>query len=778
MKWFRRAAVALTVLIVAIIAGGWLWLRASLPTLDGEISVAGADGAIEILRDAHGVPHIYAESESDAYFGLGFVHAQDRLWQMELARRAGAGRLSELFGPRALPHDKYFRTLDFSGVAERNFQHVPDDAKALIEAYAAGTNAALDGWDGPWPIEIALFGTTPEPWLPRHSILAIKMMAVQLSGNASEEAFRWALSERLTPEQLDTLWPDSSDGAPKPEGHAAAPAPELARRTLAVLPEPAPSHVGSNNWVVSAARSETGAPILANDPHLGLTVPATWYLAHLSAPGFDAIGGTIPGIPAVVVGRNRNAAWGVTNTGPDVQDLFVVTDDDVTEEETVSIAVKGGESVNHTVRRTRYGPIVSDAGLPFDRAPAAGGQSIALSWTALADDDISITAGFGWARSGSLDEMREAARAFHGPQQNFAMADTAGAIGFISAGRVPVRRNHNGWLPSEAATGDGDWIGTIPFEDLPQVRDPASGAVMTANQRVTPDEYDHFITRGWDIGYRAQRIAYLLGASERHDVPGFEAMQTDTLSAMAREFLPIMLKTDPTDTAERRLHAMLSDWDGQMVVDRAEPLVFQAWYRALVSRVLQDELAADFRRYYGRRPATMRRILADEPEWCDDRATSESETCDDQIAAALTDANAWLTETYGGDPSDWRWGEAHKAVSRHAIFSSIPVVKTLFEIVREHGGGPYTVMQANTRIASDSDPFRESHGASLRTIFDLSGTDTTRAIIHTGQSGHVLSPYYGDLADKWVAGDYLTLPMSREAVEESATHHLTLRPAL
>jgi len=775
MKWLRRTVAVLAILAVAIVAGAWLWLRASLPILDGEIVVAGADGTVEILRDDHGIPHIYAGSDGDAYFGLGFVHAQDRLWQMELTRRAGAGRLAELFGARALPHDRYFRTLDLAGIAERNLANVTDDARALTEAYAAGVNAALASWDGSWPIEIALFGSAPELWSPIHSILAIKMMAVQLSRNASEEALRWALSERLTRDQLETLWPDNSDAGPRPDGHATLDS-ELARRVLAALPPPAPSHVGSNNWVVAGHRSESGNPILANDPHLGLTVPAPWYLVHLSAPDLDVIGGTIPGIPAVVVGRNHTTAWGVTNTGPDVQDLFFVTNDDVIDERTVEIAVKGDDSVTHTVRRTRYGPIVSDAGLPYDEIAGPDGRGLALSWTALADDDISISAGFGLAQAPSVDGMFEAARAFHGPQQNFAAADSDGHIGFLSAGRVPVRRNHDGWLPTDAATGDGDWIGFIPFEDLPRAVDPESGMLLTANQRVTPPGYDHFITRGWDIGYRAQRIADMLNASERHNVVEFQAMQTDTLSLMAREFLPILLAVEPADAHASTLRDMLSNWDGEMAVDRPEPLVFQAWYRELVRIVLQDELGADFRRYFGRRPATLRRILNGEPEWCDNQKTEAQETCDEQIAVALAKASNWLTETYGDNPVDWRWGDAHKAVSRHSIFSSIPVVKSLFEIVREHGGGPYTVMQANTRIANDSDPFRESHGASLRTIFDLNDADSTRAIIHTGQSGHVLSPHYADLADMWAAGDYLTLPMTRTAVDAATLHRLTLIP--
>ena len=775
MKWIRRIAAAVLLLAVALGVGAYIWARSSLPTLDGEIPVAGSHGEIEIVRDSYGVPHIFAGTEGDAYFGLGFVHAQDRLWQMELARRAGAGRLSELFGTRALSHDRYYRTLGLSRVAEDNFARLGDDSRALAEAYAAGVNQALVTWRGAWPIEMTLVGGSPEKWRPTDSILAIKMMAAQLAGNARAEALRWKMSGRLTDDQIDTLYPVNPGDGPRPDGRAAID-PGLADLALSVLPRTPPIHVGSNNWVVAGPRSTSGLPLLANDPHLGLTAPAPWYLAHLSAPGFEVVGATIPGIPGVIVGRNATTAWGVTDTGPDVQDLFVVTASDVVAERQETIAVKGEAAVVQTVQTTVHGPVVTDAGLPMSAMPVADGAALALAWTALAADDVTMEAAFALARAANADDLVAGLRAFHGPQMNFVAGDAGGNIAFVAAGRVPVRRDHDGWFPSEAATGKGAWIDHIPYQELPRTRNPASGRLLTANQRITPAGYPYLIAKSWPTGYRARRIAAMLDAREAHDVADFQAMQTDTLSLMALEFLPLLLAVAPNGDDASELHRMVSAWDGEMTVDGAAPLIFQAWYRALAQRLLEDELGEYFHEYFGRRPAALRRILRSDTAWCDDTRTAAAETCDMQIAAALDDATRWLTEHYGADPAGWRWGDAHHAVSRNAMLSSLPVVGPLFTIEREHGGGPYTVMQANTRIGDAAAPFSETHGASLRTIFDLADPDGSQAMVNTGQSGHVLSPHYDDLADLWARGDYLTVPMSRDAVEDIAAHRLILTP--
>ena len=488
-----------------------------------------------------------------------------------------------------------------------------------------------------------------------------------------------------------------------------------------------------------------------------------WYLAHLSAPGLDAAGGTIPGIPAVVVGRNRGAAWGVTNTGADVQDLFAVAESDIVERRRETIPVRGGEAVEHEVRMTHFGPVVSD--LPR----FAGPGTLALSWTALADADPTVEAGFRLAQAETVEALFAALERYHGPVQNFVLADTRGEIGLVAAGRVPVRRGHDGWLPVAVADGRGDWTGFVPYEELPRLRNPPGGVIVTANQDITPPDYRHFVARDWAEDYRARRIADRLAAKERHGVADFKALQTDVVSFMAREFLPLMLPA----VAGSPYAARLAAWDGSMDADRAEPLIFQAWYRALAQELIRRNLPAFRGRYGGRRPAAVRRALAGGSAWCG----AEDAGCGAAVGRALDEAVAWLSERHGADPDGWRWGAAHEAVARHALTDRIPLLGGLFAVSREHGGGPYTVMQANTRIGDENAPFAETHGAGLRAIFDLADPDGTQAVVYPGQSGHPLSPHYADQADLWAAGDYLALPMTPEAVAAATAHLLRLRPA-
>ena len=767
MRRLRHVLFAIVTMIVLAIVGGFWWLCGTLPQTDGELIVEEINTTLIILRDGDGVANIRAKSERDATFGLGFVHAQERFWQMELARRVGSGRLAEMLGARALPADRYFRTLGLAHVAEHNLAALSAETRNLLTAYAAGVNAYLTSHDGPLAIELALLRHTPEPWRPSDSIIAIQMMATQLAGNAAEEAMRAKLLKRLSPEQVATLWTND----------AAAPRPWLAglddgvlERTLAALPPPPPADVGSNNWVVAGWRSTNGKPILANDPHLRLTAPTTWYLAHLSAPGFNVIGATIPGIPVVVVGRNRDTAWGVTNTGTDVQDLFVVDEDDVigVREEAIGF---GDDSGTIIVRETAHGPIISDVRAEHADIIAPG-QAIALRWTMLDGDDPTIQAGFALARASSVDDVRRALRDFHGPMQSFVMADSAGAIAFLAAGRVPVRAAGDGWLPNN---GEGAWGPDIPFDELPAARNPAAGVLFSANQRIVASDYPHFLTYDWAVPYRARRIADVLGDGETFASDDFRRLQNDTLSLMARDFLPRLLAGSLSVRGEA-IRPDLAAWDRTMAPDRPEPLIFHAWYRALVARIFADELGEEFSRLNSRRPLAVERVLDEEPEWCDDVTTDEAETCAGQIARALDDGLDWIAAEYGSDVAAWRWDAAHIAISRHALFSKIPVLKHLFEITRPHGGGPYTVMQANTRIDNADAPFAEVHAAALRSIFDLSGPDTTRAIVHTGQSGHRLSRHYDDLADRWAAGELLSLPMTAQAVDAAAVHHLILRP--
>ena len=732
VRLLRRAALVLLALAVLLAGAGWLAMRASLPQLEGAVRAPGLEAGLVIRRDAWGVPHIEAQSEADAWFGLGFVHGQDRLAQLEFSRLAGRGELASVLGARMAGTDRYFRTLGLHRAAERKAGALPEDARRLAAAYAAGIDAAAAALSL-MPPELLVLGRRPPPWTVADSILTVGLMALRLSGNAADEALRARMKAALPAETFAAAWP----GAGEPPA-------------------------GSNNWAVAPERSETGAPILANDPHLGLTAPGAWYLAHLRAPGLDVLGASIPGIPAIVVGRNRTAAWGVTNTGPDTQDLFAVTEADITARRTETIAVRGGEAETLAVRETRFGPVVSDL-------PAfAGPRALALAWTALDADDPTLAAGFGIARAATVEALFAALETYRAPMQNFALADAEGHIGFVAAGRVPIRRGHDGRLPTAAASGMGDWIGSVPYGALPRVADPPEGFVVTANQDVTPPGYRYLIARDWPEDYRARRIAEVLASRPRHGVADFAALQTDDLSLMAREFLPLMLPAVAGSPHAGRLAA----WDGRMDADRAEPLLFQAWYRAFAQGLFRRNLAPFHELYGGRRPATVRRVLTEDPSWCG----PPEDACAAALARALDEAAAWIAERHGADPERWRWGDAHKAAARHLLTDSIPLLRALFAVEREHGGGPYTVMQANTPIGDRRAPFRETHGAGLRAIFDLSGPDTTQAIVFPGQSGHPLSPHYADQADAWAAGQYLTLPMTPEAIAASAPRTLRLTP--
>ena len=787
MKWVLRILIGLVVVVSGAAGGGYYWLRGSLPVLDGTVRVAGPTATVEVLRDGNGVPHILAASAADAYFGLGFVHAQDRLWQMELTRRAGAGRTAEIFGARALATDKYMRTLGLHIAAQRSLAHFPPETLALLDAYTAGVNAIIESGMTPLAPEFVFFQHRPEPWTPADSVLAVKMMALQLSGNAHGELLRSKLLESLTPAQVAALWPPYPGEREAAMAPATPVAPEVIEAALDVVPPGPPAGVGSNNWVVGGELSETGKPLLANDPHLGLTAPAAWYLAHLHAPGLNVAGATLPGVPVMVVGRNATLAWGVTNTGSDVQDLFVERLDPQDPERYQTpdgparfayrdevLKVKGGEAVRLRVRATRHGPVISDVS-PRHGESLTEGEVLALAWTALADDDTTLHAGFGLTTAKDWNGAVTALRDFLAPQQNFVAADANGAIGMIAPGRVPVRRAGDGWLPAAGWTGESDWIGFVPYDALPRQDDPASRRIVTANQKIVPDDYPYFLTRDWAAPYRARRIEALLAGVARHSVAGFKAIQTDVTSLMAREFLPLLMAPETLGRATA-VRARLKGWDGAMRRDGVEPLIFHAWYRALTRRVYGDELGADFPRAWSRRPVFMRRALTESVQWCDDIATARTENCAVQITAALDSAIAWLDDKYGDDPDDWLWGRAHPAHSRHRVFSNVAVAGWLFDIKLAHGGGPYTVMQANTVIGDEAAPFAETHGASLRAIFDLADGDATQVMISTGQSGNRLSPHYGDLAEPWRDGRYIALPLSEAGARAIAVHRLVLTP--
>jgi len=792
LRRFLRAllwsGIALAALALAGGGGGYLWLRTSLPQTEGSVTLSGLSGPVEIFRDAHGIPHIFAQSDADAYYALGFLHAQDRLWQMETGRRAGAGRLSEIFGRRTLESDVFLRTLGIHRRAEQSFAALDPSTRTLIEAYTAGVNAWLGSHNGALPPEFAIFRFRPARWRPADSLVLITMMALELDGNAGDEVLRSRLGERLSAAQIAALWPaEEGDGMPAPLKAERPPMAPALLDGLAEMIPPSPRGLGSNNWAVDGRHTESGRPLLANDPHLGLEIPGPWYLAHLSAPGLAVAGATLPGIPVVVVGRNERVAWGVTNTGSDVQDLFVERADPAdpgryltpsgsepfdTREEVIH--VDGEDPVTLRVRETRHGPVVSDA---VRRYATTEGRALAFAWTALYDRSKTLRAGFALARAEDWDTFVAALRDYHGPQQNFVYADVDGNLGFYAAGRVPIREGGDGRVPAPGWTGAHDWTGMIPFEDLPHRYDPADGRIATANNRIVGDDYPYFLTHDWAAPYRIRRIEQRLETDAPHTAAGFEAIQTDHLSLFAHSFLPRLLAETPESDRGREAHRLLTAWDGRMESARPEPLIFAAWYRALTRRLYADELGPYFPAAWNYRPRFVAEALSGSAgDWCDDTATPAEETCGALVTAALEEALASLTERHGPDMNAWQWGEAHRARLRHRTFDGVPVLGRMFSRSVPQSGGTFTVLQAGNVLANEAAPFDAVHGVSMRVVFDLGDPDATRAILPTGQSGNPLSPWYDDQLPLWLDGETVALPMSREAAEGIATFRLTLEP--
>jgi penicillin amidase len=768
--WTAGAAAACLLLAAGLVA---FLLWGSLPETGGQIQVHGPDARVEIVRDRWGIPHIRAESVPEAYFGLGFVHAQDRLWQMELRRRAGQGRLAEVVGSAALPFDRLMRTLGlYQRAVDSVVQLAPDDRRNL-EAYAAGVNAFLNARPGPLPPEFQLLWHSPEPWQIADSLVFTRLMSLDLGLNWRRELLRARLARKLTAEQVADLFPAPPADTPVTIRQLRAALGELdLERLVEVLPPEPPPGLGSNIWAVSGSRTRSGAPLLANDPHLGLDLPGVWYLASLEAPGLAVVGGTMPSMPIVVAGRNRSFGWGLTNTGPDTQDLFIerVDPDDAARYVTPTgsepftlrpetIRVRGGEDVRLNVRETRHGPVVSDL---YADGSSLGGQGtvLALAWTALDSGDVTLAAGFGLARAATENDVEATLRAFGSPQQNVVWANRDGRIGLLAPGHLPIRRSGDGLLPVPGWDGQHDWIGRVPYEGLPRTIDPGSGQIVNANNRLADESYPYLITSEWEPDRRARRIEVLLGNQNDLTVQDFAAMQRDLRSTLADQFLPYLLD-DAVGLDRRDLLDALRAWDRRMPGDRPEPLAFSAWYAELGRAIYADELGEELFSAYGwDRGDFLLKVLRERPAWCDDVGTPAAETCAQRIRWAWDRGVGRAIDRFGTDWRGWRWDQAQRVVMRHEPLQHFPIVGRLFEIDVPGQGDSSTVNVAHYRPSAGAALFETVAGPSYRMILDFADLDRSLFVAPTGQSGHPLSRHWRDLTDLWTRNDYV--PMRTE----------------
>jgi penicillin G amidase len=777
----RRTLATLLILALLVAGGGYIALRSSLPAADGRLTVPGLHGSVTIARDADGIPTITAKNDDDLAFALGFAHAQDRLFQMELQRRYGAGRLAELFGEAAVPIDKQMRVLGLYRAAEAAFPHLSPAVRSGIEAYSAGVNAyvATRGWL--LPLEFLLLRFKPEPWKPADTLVWGKLMDFQLGGNYRGELVRARMARTVSTDDMAVLYPDYPKDAPRT---LAAMTPLYRQLPLdplyATLPAALGPHYASNNWVVDGTHSASGKPLLANDPHLGFSTPGFWYLARLKTPEHDIEGATVAGTPLVIVGHNEKIAWGFTTTTADIEDLFIekldpadparyATPDGTaafaTRQET--IAVHNGAPVTIAVRSTRHGPVLSDA-LPPETA--AAGYVVALQASFLDDDDRSAEALWDIDRATDWASFRDGLKYLVGPPQNVVYADTGGTIGFIVPGRIPIRKSGDGWLPVPGWSGDYDWQGYIPFDELPQATNPVSGHFVSANNKIVPDLYPHFISRDWDLPYRAARIEELLAATPAQSPEASAAIQADTLSIAARRLVPLMTRIVPSNDAAREAIERLQAWDFHMDADKVEPLLFTAWLRAFARSVLYGRLGSAADDYWDLKPDVMEAVLTRHADWCAD-PKKPAETCDTKLASALDAALDELRRGYGGEMAQWQWGRAHIAYFPNAVFERVPLLRDWLRVAIPTPGGYDTVNRGPSLIRDAEHPYEQRFGAGLRIVTDMAAPEASRMMIAPGQSGNPLSAHYADLLSPWRAFGWL-IP-GRAA----ASGTLTLAPA-
>ena len=795
---FKFLLVVVPLLIIAV-GAGMLWLSRSLAPLDGEISITGLSGPVTITRDTNGVPHIKAATRADAAAGLGFVHAQERLWQMQVNRMAGQGRLSEMFGEPTIGTDRWLRTMAIDKAAEASLSVMDEATKDMLEGYARGVNAWMSrepqAFSSKLPPEFVILGIEPEPWKPVDTLTTIKMMSVTLSANVDDEADRLAFARLgFSGEETDDLLPmlDVDNPPPLPDmkallGLESGPLEQASLKGAGddmAMFDSVTAERASNNWVVSGSRTDTGKPIVANDPHLALMAPSIWYLAHLEVTDeFDTpknlIGASLPGAPFVFLGRNDKIAWGFTNTGTDAQDIFVERVNPENSEEYLTpsgwqpfesvsetIKVKDSEDVIFTRRATRHGPVLPGSYKNLENY-LPDNTVAALQWVALATDDTTANAGPALFTAATVSDYQALMHDFLTPMQSMVVADRDGNIGFISPGRVPVRDPANevmGRAPVPGWNAVYDWRGYVPYGQLPRQTNPEKGAIGTANTKIVGPDYAHFLTFDWEEPYRQNRVDELIV-----DAPGQQTMETsraaqgdvqsEALADLRDRFIEAVQPLEKSVETEGFL-SRLSSWDGKMSAGTSEPLVMMAWVRQFMIEAYSDDLGPAFKNWFKIRATAVEKLVTGKSarNWCDRVDTDTVEQCPEILIESLDKGIADLKSRFGDDAGGWDWAKIHIAHGEHRPFSQVEALSDFFSVDVPHHGGPFTLDRGQTTVNNDKSPYVNTHAASYRGIYDLADLDKSTFIQTTGQSGNVFSRHYRDFAETWTKVDSITIP--------------------
>lgn len=819
LRWLIRIAGTLILLSLLIVLAVYYLASRSLPEYNKTLSAQGLVAPIEIVRDHANVPHILGQTDTDSFFGLGYAHAQDRLWQMVTLRRTAQGRLSEVFGPRMLDVDRLMRRLDLHGLARESLPDLKPDTRAILDAYAAGVNARMAEINrdalGRGAPEMFIFNAAIAPWNAADSVALIKLMALQLTGHLNSEVLRARTSLRLAdPSRIVDILPDAPGAGIARLPDYAALLPDQARPLeFAARPTPKPigplspfhnlAHTGASNAFAAApTRSAAGGTLLAADPHLGFSAPSIWYLARIELASGGVIGGSIPGIPAIMTGRNADLGWGLTASYLDDQDLHIeeINPQNPNEYRTPEgfkpfktrksiIEIKDSTPVTITLRWTDNGPVLPAGDFNLGIITPAG-HVMSLNWTGLSGDDTSMDAVIGLMRAKSVRAAIDAGAAMVSPSLNLMLADRE-EIAMKTIGAMPRRdANHQsqGRLPSRGWRPENRWQGLLPYRANPEFVAPQGGLLGNTNNKMVERPFPMHVSFEWGDTQRIRRLERLMKSREIHTRDSFIEAQLDSVSYSARAVLPLIGadlwytgEAAPAGTPERlrqRALELLANWNGEMNEHMPEPLIYAAWVRMLQARLIQDDLGPLAKEYTHVDPLFLERVFRDidgAAQWCDVAQSTPIETCSDISRMALDDALIWISERYGTHLESLRWGDVHQATHDHPVLGEVPLLRYFVNIRQSTSGGDNTLMRGLTS-GTENDPFENVHGAGYRGVYDFADPDSSVFVISTGQSGHFLSRHYDDLAQLWRRGEYIPMSLDVDLARAAATGVTVINP--
>lgn len=819
MSSWKKALVGITfVLIVAIavvLILGYKMLTKSLAGYDGEKSVMGISAKVTIYRDRFGIPLIKADNDEDAAFALGYVHAQERLFQMDILRRAGEGKLSQVFGNKLISIDKLFRTLGIYQSAKTNFPSLNDASKRILLAYSKGVNSFLKEAHGKYPVEFDILGYDPEPWKPEHSMIIAKLMGWELNISWWTDIVYSQLVQKFGEQKAKELIPDYLENAPtiipSELKQVASIGNDLidvdrAYRNFVGLTG---THIGSNNWVVNGLKSASGKPMIANDPHLGFTAPARWYFAMIRSNNWNADGFTIAGLPSIVIGKNQNIAWAMTNVMADDADFFSEKIDStgriyfidgnwkplIIHKDTIK--VKNEPDVIYEIRKTSRGPIVSDVHQFKNMYSQNGMMNAVLSmrWTGFEFSD-EIYSSIKLNRAKNWDEFKEALRYFTNPGQNFVYADRNGNIGYVCAAKLPIRATNSPTFVMDGTSSATDWKGFVPYDEMPKLFNPPQNFIASANNK-TVKNFPYHISNIWEPSSRIERITELLTSKTVHSVDDFEKYQMDFVSPYAKRLTSYLLEAFKGVTLhDKNLKLsleLLGNWDFEMNAQSQVPTIYNFFLKHMIKNILSDELPDDIlKEYVFIANVPYRKIIEmmeNGSSFFDDIRTPQIETRDDIIRKSLSDALSELEENYGADLTKWQWGQIHKVVFKHMFHDQSSLLDKLINVGPFEIGGDGTTIfnteysfpelfdkQKNSANPKRKELFENKLGPSMRYIYDFGDPDYFYMILPTGESGYFMNSHYKDMAEMWLRGKYIKLPLNENEFIRNSNHSLTLLP--